>query len=351
MNVKALFVSFGAAALLSGCISYTGAVMPGDDLVDEGNQAFARRAAETYAARKNFRRPVVIQEAEGVNLFLSPNWVPRSNNARANELCRNIETRRAVLQGAKARLREVVQGLKDLELVGEAQPQLVSVSADNQTGSSVYRITYNISNLDLQLREATDGLNLIRASSSRDNKAFYEWVANVTAEVRMIDPTGKAVFTFNQIGVLTQTDDGSLNPNLTMLEQASTKAIDGAMKQYAHKFGPPMYVTETCQNGEFAKLNLGTDYGIQPGMQVEFIRHRVKKSLDGSEEMAPQRVGIGIVGRGNAPVTPDSAWVHVEGYDEKNRSVFQWTSAKLIQGEGSTSSLSIPGVNAIPGLQ
>ena len=331
MNMKKLLAVSCLTSLMVGCVSYNGAVFPGDDLVDEGNQPFAKKAAQDYAARQKFQRPVVIQEAEGVSLFLSPNYVPRSNNPRANELCRNIETRRALLQSAKAKLREVVMGLKDLKLTGEAEAPMVAVSADNQSAPAVYRITYNIANLDLQLRESKGGMDLIRASSSKENKVYYEWVASVSVEVRMLDPAGNSVFTFNAIGTTSQTDDGSLNPNMTMLEQAAAKGIDDAMKQYAHKFGPPIYVTDTCQNGEF-------------------FRHREKKALDGSSEMAQQRVGTGVVGKGNAPVEPGCAWVHVDGFDDKNRTVFQWTSAKLIKGEGSTGSLTIPGLDAMPTL-
>lgn len=327
------------AATLTGCISYTGAVTPGDELVDEANAPFAKNAAQTFAQRQNFRRPVIIQEAEGVNLFLSPQFVPRSNNYRADALCRNIEVRRTMLQSAKARLREMVSGLKDLQLTGDASAPMVAVSADDNAASQVYRITYNISNLDLQLRESSGLGNFVRAASSNDNKIYYSWIANVTVEVRMIAPDGRNVFTFNSVGTLSQDDDGSLNPNPTMLEQASINAITGAMKQYAYKFGPPIYVTETCQNGEFACLSIGADYGLREGMKIEFFRHREKKGLDGKVEMTEMRVGTGTVGQGKAPVEPAKAWVHVDDYDADARTVFQWTSAKLIKGEGSTSGI------------
>lgn len=345
MNIKNLFAVACLTSLMVGCVSYNGSISPGDDLIDEGNQLFAKKAAQDYAARQKFQRPVVIQEAEGVSLFLSPNYVPRSNNPRANELCRNIETRRALLQSAKAKLREIVMGLKDLKLTGEADAPMVAVSTDNQSDPAVYRITYNIANLDLQLRKLNGGMDLVRASSSKENKIYYEWVANVSVEIRMLDPNGNSVFTFNAIGTTSQTDDGSLNPNMTMLEQSAVEGVDNAMKQYAYKFGPPIYVTDTCQNGEFARLSVGSDYGVAPGMRVEFFRHREKKALDGGTEMVQQRVGTGVVGKGNAPVEPSCAWVHVDGYDDKNRTVFQWTSAKLIKGERSTGSLTIPGLD------
>lgn len=345
MNVFKMVLLGAVACTICGCVSYTGAVGQGDDLVDEGNQAFAQKAAQDFAARQKFKRPVVIQEADGINLFLSSTYVPRSNNERANALCANIETRRTLVQTAKAKLREIVGGLKDLQLTGETQPQMVSVSADDNAAPQVYRITYNIANLDLQLREFKGVMALVRAGSSKENKVYYEWAANVSVEVRMINPAGQAVFTFNGIGLVSQADDGSLNPNMTMLEQAAAQGVEKAMAQYARKFSPPIYVTDTCQDGEFARLSVGSDYGIATGMKVEFFRHRQKQGLDGQAETTEQRVGTGTVGQAGAPVEPKSAWVHVDGYDPKARSVFQWTSAKIIEGEGNTGSLVIPGLN------
>jgi len=337
MNIKSMLVAASAAVALSGCISYTGAVTPGDDQVDEGNKPFASKAAADFKARQQFRRPVVIQEAEGIGLFLSPNYVPRSTNARANALCSNIEVRRTIVQSAKATLREVVGGLKDLQLTGENAPAMVSVSADDNAAPQVYRITYNIANVDLQFREVPNYLD--------KSKKSYEWVGNVSAEVRMLAPNGNAVFTFNAQGTTSQSDDGSMQPNATMLEQAAADAITTAMKQYALKFGPPIYVTDTCQSGEFARISVGSDYGVREGMKVEFFRHRSKQGLDGNADVAEQRVGTGTIGQGGAPVEPTSAWAHVDGYDkDAPRSVFQWTSVKLLKEEGSTFGLAIPGM-------
>ena len=82
-------------------------------------------------------------------------------------------------------------------------------------------------------------------------------------------------------------------------------------------------------------------------MRVEFFRHREKKSFDGKMELVEQRVGTGIVGKGGATVEPGCAWVYVEGYDKDERTVFQWTSAKLLEGSRSTGKLTIPGMDEI----
>ena len=317
-------VIYGAAAamLFAGCASYTGAVGPGDDAIDEGNRPFVAKAAAEYRQRQNFRRPVVIQEAPGIGLFLSPSYVPRSTNPQANALCANIEVRRAMVQSAKAKLREMVSGLRDLEIVGENEAPMVSVSADTQQTPTAYCITYNIANVDLQLK-----VNQLVTVNGRHPAS---WAATVSVEVSMIAPDGKSVFSFAEQGMVSQSDDGSLNPNATMLEEATCNAIAKAMGNYAFTFTPPIYVTDTCQNGEFARINAGSDYGIRPKMAVEFFRHRIREGIDGGKEVLEQRVGTGTVGFGNAPVEKKSAWIHVDNYDKDARSVFQWTSVKLL---------------------
>lgn len=328
------------SVVLTGCVSYTGAVLPGDDIVDEGNRPFAEKAYRDYAERQKFRRPVVIQEADGMGLFLSPSYVPRTRDMQANALCQSLEVRRTMAQGAKAKLREIVTELRDLQLVGEGERPMVSVAADTDVAPSVYRITYNIANLDLQLK--------VNQFVTVNGQHPAEWTANASVEIRMIDPSGKSVFTFNAQGCVSQSDDGSMRPNATMLEEAARVGVVKAMSQYAVKFGPPLYVTDTCQNGEFARINCGTEYGVKPGMRVEFFRHRNRQGFDGNPEVAEQRVGTGVVGCHNAPVEAKCAWVHVDGYDKEMRSVFQWTSVKLLdQPETSGKLLALPDLSTM----
>lgn len=328
-------------AFLTGCVSYTGAVMPGDDAVDEGNKAYAQKASQDYAQRQKFKRDVEIHEAEGMKLFLSPQYVPRSSNPRVNELCKNIEIRRAIAQSAKASLKECVLGLQDLKLVGENAPAMVSVqSDDDKPASNTYNITYNIANVDMQVRDLD--LSDIGKVSSNNKK----WVANASVEVRMVAPDGTNVFNFSEMGTISQADDGSLRPNATMLEQAAVDGIKKAMKKYSIKFGPVLYVLETCQNGEFVRINAGTNFGIKPGMKIKFFRYREVEGLDGQQEALETLVAMGTVGVASAPLEEKSAWVHIDGYDKKvPRSVFRWTLASVVQGEGSTGNLQIPGLS------
>ena len=339
---KLLFVfACSLFAIFTGCVSYTGAILPGDDAVDEGNKAYAQKAAQDYAQRQKFKREVEIYEAEGMKLFLSPQYVPRSSNPTVNELCQNIEIRRAIAQSAKAGLKECVLGLQDLKLVGENAPAMVSVqSDDDKPASNAYRITYNIANVDMQVRQLD--LSDVGMASSNNKK----WVANASVEVRMVTPDGTNVFNFSEMGTISQADDGSLRPNATMLEQAAVDGIKKAMKKYSIKFGPVLYVLETCQNGEFVRINAGTNFGLKPGMKIKFFRYRDVEGLDGQQEALETLVAMGTVGVANAPLEEKSAWVHIDGYDKKApRSVFRWTLASVVQGEGATGNLQIPGLS------
>ena len=344
---KTIILGAAALSLFTGCMSYTGAIAPGDDAIDEGNRPFVAKAVAEYRQRRDFRRQVVIQEAPGIGLFLSPSYVPCSMNPQANALCANVEVRRMVVQSAKAKLREMVSGLRDLEIVGESEAPMVTVSADSQQPPpSVYRMTYNVANVDLQLKVN----QLVKINGWR----LASWTATVSVEVSMTAPDGKSVFSFAEQGMVSQDDDGSLNPNATMLEEAACNAVAKAIGNYAFTFTPPIYVTDTCQNGEFVRINIGSDYGIRPKMAVEFFRHRVREGIDGGQEVVEQRVGTGTVGFGNAPVDKKSAWVHVDNYDKDARGVFQWTSAKLLEApsKGFMGQLGIPDFTSLslPGL-
>lgn len=332
-NVKFMAIALGFAVVFTGCCSYTGRVSPGDLKVDEGNKEYTRQAAEKFEKRKAFKRDVkIVEDDESMRVFLSPNWAPKSSNPRANALCQNLEVRRGIAMGARGRLREIVGEMKDFKLQ-EEKSEAISINVGETAESNVYIMKYTISNIDMQFRK-TQAFSLLTGGEAKD---INEWVANVKVQVRFFKPDNQTVIaTFIGEGTTTQSDDGSEGPNATMLESAAVSAIDGAMLRYAEKFAPPLYVTKTSDDGHFACLNLGTEYGLQVGMKVEFIAHYEKEGLDGQKEDATATIGTGVIGQNGAPVDSDYAWVHIDHdglkWDvEAPRSVFQWTSAKLIK--------------------
>ncbi len=332
MNCKAFFAAACAGAMLTGCISYNGQPMPGDDMVDPENQAYAAKAQKSFQARmKAPPRPVVVTEAPEMGIFLDPS----KSIFSGHPLCNDLSVRRETALAFKARLREKVSSIKDFKLVEEAQAMIAV--GDEVTSSQNYRMTYNITSL--ALRESATGFVSSGVSTtaltrgSRDRFEKY-WDGVATVEVRLFKPDGTTqIFSFTGEGMCTKTETPTTPLDKTILSDAVAAAVDNAMDNYVKKFGPPVFVSETCQGGRFAKLNIGSKFGVQPGQRVEFFRNKVRKGLSGEDEVARVVVGNGIVGEKNAPVESDGAWVFVESFDEQNRSVFRWTSARIMESD------------------
>ena len=331
---KGIIVALAAGALsFTGCVSYKGITESGDDLVDEANQSYAGAAQKAYVARmKAPPRPVVINEAPGMNLFLSP-------AASGHPLCQDIAVRKELVVAFKGQLRDKVAGIKDFKLIDESTP-LVSVVADGEAAAPQnYQMTYNITSIEL--RENAGG-SLVTGLAGRAlggsagklvaDQKFWDAIAKV--EVRLFKPNGTdCIFSFVGDGKFTKMVDANNPLSKDLLLGAVKAAADNAMAGYAVKFGPPIFVTDTCQNGRFARLSVGAKFGVQASQKVEFYRNRVRKGATGEDEVSRQVVGSGIVGEAKAPVEDDGAWVLVNDYDVEKRTVFRWTSARILPAE------------------
>ena len=332
MRTNTLFALACATAMLSGCVSYNGQTLATDDMVDEANQAYAVVAQKSFAARmKAPPRPVVVTEAPEMGIFLDPAKTAFSGHP----LCNDMSIRKEAALAFKARLREKISGIKDFRLVEEAQA-MVAVG-DEATSSQNYRLTYNITSL--ALRESSTGFvssgltTTALTKGPRDSSEKY-WDGVATVEVRLFKPDGTSqIFSFTGEGVCTKTETPTTPLDKTILAEAVKAAADNAMDGYVKKFGPPIFVAETCQGGQFAKLSIGSKFGVQAGQRVEFYRNKVRKGVSGEDEVARVVVGNGIVGEKNAPVEPDGAWVFVENFDALTRSVFRWTSARIMESD------------------
>ena len=313
----------------TGCVSYKGISEPGDDLADEANQAYAGAAQKAYVARmKAPPRPVVIKEAPGMNLFLAP-------GAAGHPLCRDLNVRKELVVAFKSQLREKVAGIKDFKLLDEQQPMVSVVAEGEGTAPQNYVITYNITSIELR-ENATGSLATGLAGQAIGGGAgklvadqkFWDAIAKV--EVRLFKPNGtECIFSFTGEGTFRKMVDAN-NPLSKDLPLGAVKeAAKNAMADYVVKFGPPIYVTDTCQNGQFVRLSVGAKFGVQAERQVEFYHHKVRKGLNG-DEVGRQVVGTGVVGIKNAPIEDDGAWVFVNDYNVDARKVFRWTSARIL---------------------
>ena len=331
---KIMVVALAAGALsFAGCVSYKGITESGDDLADEANQAYAGEAQKAYVARlKAPPRPVVIKEAPGMNLFLAP-------TTAGHALCQDLAVRKELVVAFKSQLRDRVAGIKDFKLVDENTPMVSVVAEGEAAAPQNYLMTYNITSIEL--RENASGSLATglagsavggRAGRQVANQKFWDAIAQV--EVRLFKPNGTdCVFSFAGEGTFRKMVDANNPLTKDLLLGAVKAAADNAMAGYAVKFGPPIYVTDTCQNGRFARLSVGAKFGVQASQRVEFYRNRVRKGATGEDEVSRQVVGSGIVGRAKAPVEDDGAWVLVNDYDPEKRTVFRWTSARILPVE------------------
>lgn len=332
MNTRFVFAAACVGGMLAGCVSYNGQSLASDELADEANQVYAAKAQKAFEARmKAPPRPVIVTEAPEMALFLAPGKSAFSGHP----LCNDMSVRKEAALAFKAQLRQKIATIKDFRLVEEAQA-MVAVG-DETVPSQNYRLTYNITSL--ALRESATGFvssgltTTALTKGPRDPSEKY-WDGVASVEVRLFKPDGTSqIFSFTGEGICTKTETATTPLDKTILSEAVKAAADNAMDGYVKKFGPPIFVAETCQGGQFAKLSVGSKFGVQAGQRVEFYRNKVRKGVSGEEEVARIVVGNGIVGEKNAPVEPDGAWVFIENFDELTRSVFRWTSARIMESD------------------
>ena len=336
MNKGMFLLAAVSAMSFVGCVSYKGLSEPGDDLADEANQAFARTAQEEFVKRLNApARPVVIKEAPGMNLFLAPT-TDRVPTTDAQTLCQSLVVRKELSVAFKSQLREKVAGIKDFKLIEDATP-VINITAEGEAAvPQNYLMTYNITSIELRenaVGSLATGLGgrAIGGGAGRLVAGQKFWDAIAQVEVRLFKPGGvECIFSFVGEGRYRKMVDENNPLSKDLLLGAVKAAANNAMEGYVVKFGPPIFVTDTCQNGQFARLSVGAKFGVVPNQKVEFYRNKVRQGVSGEAEVARQVVGTGVIGVKNAPVEDDGAWVLVNDYDEKRRTVFRWTFARIL---------------------
>lgn len=98
-----------------------------------------------------------------------------------------------------------------------------------------------------------------------------------------------------------------------LLVRAAEKAASEFSQAISSKYAPPARVMETRGGGEAARINLGQDYGLAEGMEVEFFEI-VDNSAVGGEARDMSVIGRGIVKR----IEAKAAWVQVSDFERVN---------------------------------
>ena len=344
-----------AAAALCGCVSFQKCtVMPGDSLNDETNMPYVARDIKTYEARKSFKKPVMVKMSEKGMRYLSLN----NNYRNAGKVFLSRELRKDLMAAAESKLVSIVNGLRDFQLVNmestlsSTPGAKITVVSETPSPDTPYLLTYNVVNLEVKdaadvVRTAADIADFAMALSGVDRhdtarvatrraKTIRWYYVDVTIEVNLVAPDGKNIFTFAE-NVLYPKKFPNGRPGATLMKDAVAHAVQAAMGRYVIQFGPPLYVDQMIGNGLFVRLSAGTEYGIRDGQTVRFYRQYLKKypTLPGEpekHEISKQFIREGVVGKWGAPVERDHAWVYVADNDDPAlRSVFNWTSAEIIQ--------------------
>ena len=105
--------------------------------------------------------------------------------------------------------------------------------------------------------------------------------------------------------------------NETEMEGVLIRAAELAAAEFAQaissKYAPPARVLQTRGNGEAARINIGRDYGLAEGMEVEFYEI-VDNSALGGDKRDASMVALGTVKR----VEEKAAWVKVSDFEKVN---------------------------------
>ena len=101
------------------------------------------------------------------------------------------------------------------------------------------------------------------------------------------------------------------------MEGVLIRAAELAAAEFAQaissKYAPPARVLQTRGNGEAARINIGRDYGLAEGMEVEFYEI-VDNSALGGDKRDASMVALGTVKR----VEEKAAWVKVSDFEKVN---------------------------------
>ena len=106
-------------------------------------------------------------------------------------------------------------------------------------------------------------------------------------------------------------DANNTNEIEGLLVRAAERAATEFSQTISSKYAPPARVMETRGGGEAARINLGQDYGLEEGMEVEFFEI-VDNSSVGGEVRDMSVVGRGVVKR----IEARAAWVQVSDFEK-----------------------------------
>ena len=141
-----------------------------------------------------------------------------------------------------------------------------------------------------------------------------KWRVSLKPDFRLYDvSSGKVALMKSYTSDVVVDKYGDINAMKALIESAVVDGMREHMQSFSmlmtSKYTPPARVLETRGDGKVAMISIGLDYGLVPGMRVEFFRYVDNSDIVAGGERTTSSVGSGLVLEG---VGPKSAFVEIE---------------------------------------
>lgn len=96
------------------------------------------------------------------------------------------------------------------------------------------------------------------------------------------------------------------------LEETAQECAKAFAQELGARYAPPARVVEMRGGGRMARVSMGSNYGLVPGVKVEFYEYADHSDIIEGAEREPSPVGYGIVTEGDVK----TSWVEVTDYED-----------------------------------
>lgn len=275
------------------------AVEPNDTQEDPVCKKYLRVISKNLENRGKFKKKVRIIASQNTAAFLnaSHGWGNREDKMKA-------------LNYFAQKLISGFGTLSDFQIVNteeEALRGLTNPAADNQN-LDIYTLAFNVTILNVAKVWKEESYY---SNGNRYTKNVPYCEGSFSASIVLLDNHGVQKMTLDASKDLSfkMEDSGNENNALLSCRKALIDAVSRQLfVQYAKKKAPLAYVAELRGNGLFARIPLGSKYGLRPGMYVDFIQLTEFQDIaTGKKSLNRNRIADGVVVR----VESTYSWVKI----------------------------------------
>ena len=207
-------------------------------------------------------------------------------------------------------LESAISNLADFQVVPRSElgaiisdTALANMTSDKPTDYKIANVDFLIIYDITSYAVADKGKNLLGGKNAPNLCQ-----GTVKATVSLVNKASNSrEFTKSIVG-WSKLQDQSRDParNMAILSEASAGAVKDFVTQFAVDYAPPATVQQTKGGGRVALLNLGKNYGLTPGMKMEFF---TVKEKNGKRQSIPFAYGEVI------ELGADTCWVEVDDFE------------------------------------